>query len=166
MKGSTQLLEIAVPDYGMYADRGDVCTAQASEICHHDLIKLDEANWLKFYHRLLRSSYSIPEWEVAQLEEMLANSRDTTQCIAISLRLADLQASGDWFKEACRLAQSASLEPLEQALYYEQDRERYITLVLALAHYELLNSFEFGEYVVKVGIVQHNGKFYRRYVYP
>jgi hypothetical protein len=167
MKGSTGLEKLTEADYRMSEILGDRYTESASEICPSDLQEMIAADWFKAYKRLVkRPTYTIPLWEVAALEETLANTYDTTQCIALALRLADLSSSADWFKNAASLAQSSTVGNLEQALYELTDRDEYVTVVLALVHYELFNSFELGEYVVKVEIIERCGKFYRKYINP
>ncbi|MGA7933851.1 MAG: hypothetical protein WCA35_09920 [Kovacikia sp.] len=166
MKGSVQKDRIREADYSKSIELGDDYSAAPSDLCHHVLIELDAANWLKAYRRLTRQTWTIPDWEVAHLEEILASSNDMTESLAVALRLADLQASGDWFKAACKLAQTSTIDQLEEALYYIKDREEWVTAALALAHYELFNSFELGEYVVKVEIVYRDGKPHRKYINP
>ena len=158
MKGSTTITQIKEADYRFYEERGD-------EVCVNE-VEYDRLNWLKHYERLKRTGYTIPEWEVANLEEQLANTYDMTQCIALALRLADLTPSAELFKRACGLAQTSTVENLDSALYEVQEREEFIVVALASVHYELFNSFEFGDYVVSVEMVRRNGKIYRRYVNP
>ena len=167
MKGSTKLDELRSADYSKSEALGDNYTATGKNICPIDLQEMLAADWLKAYRRLLRRrTYTIPAWEAAAISETLANSYDTTQCIALVMRLADLTSSEEWFKAACELAQTTTRGNLEQALYELEERNAYAAVVLALVHYDLFSSFELGEYVVSVEIVEREGTFYREYINP
>lgn len=161
--GTVEIEEVRAADYRMSEALGDRYSGMA---CIHDVIVMQKADWQAIYRRSLRQGWSIPAQEIERLRQLLAASTSIAQAIAFSLRLADLEPSGEWFKGACRLAQTSTRDQIEGALYYIQGREEYITAALALVHYELFNSFELGEYVVKVDIEIRDGKFLRQWTNP
>jgi hypothetical protein len=162
MKGTIELNQLTEADYTMSIALGDNYDASAEwQLCPDDLIEMHAVDWLKTYKRLTRQGLGI-----AQLEMILESWCNMTQMSAAALRLADLQPCDQWFKAACRLAQTASIDQIENALFIIRDRGEFITAVLALAHYELFSSFELGRYVVRVEIVNQDGKTYRRYLNP
>lgn len=164
--GKVEQTELKAADYRHSVALGDRYDAREQDLCVVDLVAIQSADWLRSYSRLLRQTWTVPEWEIAQLQQTLAGSYAKAECIALALRLADLCDSGDWFKDACRLAQTSTIAQLETAFYEIQNREKFITVVLALVHFELFNSFEFGDYVVKVELVKKDGKFFRQYTNP
>ncbi|MCU0551876.1 MAG: hypothetical protein MUC48_21260 [Leptolyngbya sp. Prado105] len=161
MRGSTVLNKIQVPSYSKSVALGDDFDATESELCVHSYLEIEQADWLRAYKRLIRRNY-----DANAIAEMLANSYDMTECIALSLRYADQNPSDYLFKRGCELAQTSTVGQLESALYYVNEREEYISVVLALIHYELFNQFELGQYVVRVEIVERDGRLCRRYTNP
>jgi hypothetical protein len=148
MKGTTLVRQVAEVKYSGW--------------CVHEDIELAQTDWLKQYFRFSRMT------TVSDLEFLLAESKDATftEQTAIALRLADLKPSGDWFKRACHLAQTATIDQLESALNLIQDQDEFIAVLLALVHYELFDGFELGRFVASVEIIKVSGKAHRRYVNP
>jgi hypothetical protein len=165
-RGQKVLNELPKADYKKSIALGDRYDAVAeSRLRRDDFIEMVQSDWLRAYQRLTRN-YTLAPWAIPELNQILESSRDMTQCIAIALRLADLEPSADWFKAACRLAQTTTIGQIESGLYEIQERDEFITAVLARVHYDLFNSFEFGDYVVTVELVKRDGKLYRQYTNP
>lgn len=133
---------------------------------NEDYIEALKLDWHPRHRKLIRQAYTIVEWEVASLEEILTESKDMTECIAVAIRWAELNPSGNLFKRACQLAQTTTIEMLEEALYLEKEREPFVVVVLALVHYEVFNRFELGEYVVNIEIEWVGKKLIRKFIHP
>jgi len=140
-----QAEKIPQPAYWRKSSLGDDYDAETSgDLCIHDLIAMDKANWLKAWGRVKK------RFSVIELPSLWEEGGVTDESFAAALLWPDTD-----LRKATVLAKNNSLGELESYLYFAQTWEEFAAGAVAIAHYESLRSYS-GQALQSIQILERD----------